>query len=116
MTTSTSPSSALPRAQPISGSTAWPGQPWSWASSAPYSPLCHSSIHALLFSEDAVSLENKLHRALDDRRVNRVNLRREFFRATPQEVLQVLKGIDLNQHLFEYAEGPEAQVAHKRKA
>jgi hypothetical protein len=66
-------------------------------------------IHALLFSEDAVSLENKLHRALDDRRVNRVNLRREFFRATPQEVLQVLKGIDLKQHLFEYAEEPEAQ-------
>jgi hypothetical protein len=66
-------------------------------------------IHALLFSEDAVSLENKLHRALDDRWVNRVNLRREFFRATPQEVLQVLKGIDLSQHLLEYVEEPEAQ-------
>jgi Meiotically up-regulated gene 113/Domain of unknown function (DUF4041) len=66
-------------------------------------------IHALLFSEDAVSLENKLHRALDDRRVNRVNLRREFFRATPKEVLQVLEGIDLKQHLFEYAEEFEAQ-------
>lgn len=66
-------------------------------------------VHALLFSEDAVSLESKLHRALDHRRVNRVNLRREFFRATPQEVLQVLKGIDLNQHLFEYAEEPETQ-------
>jgi hypothetical protein len=64
-----------------------------------------------------VSLENKLHRALDDRRVNRVNLRREFFRATPQEVLQVVKSIDLNQHLFEYAEEPEAQEwPHKRKA
>jgi hypothetical protein len=66
-------------------------------------------IHALLFSEDAVSLENKLHRALDNRRVNRVNLRREFFRATPKEVLQVLEGIDLKQHLFEYAEESEAQ-------
>ena len=66
-------------------------------------------IHALLFSEDAVSLENKLHQALDDRRVNRVNLRREFFRATPKEVLQVLEGIDLKQHLFEYTEESEAQ-------
>jgi hypothetical protein len=66
-------------------------------------------IHALLFSEDAVSLESKLHRALDDRRVNRVNLRREFFRATPKEVLQVLEGIDLKQHLFEYAEDFEAE-------
>lgn len=66
-------------------------------------------IHALLFSEDAVSLENKLHQAIDDRRVNRVNLRREFFRATPKEVLQVLEGIDLKQHLFEYTEESEAQ-------
>jgi hypothetical protein len=38
-----------------------------------------------------------------------VNLRREFFRATPKEVLQVLEGIDLKQHLFEYAEESEAQ-------
>ncbi|MGH3856651.1 MAG: DUF4041 domain-containing protein [Pseudonocardiaceae bacterium] len=66
-------------------------------------------IHALIFSEDAVSLENQLHRALDDRRVNRVNLRREFFRATPQEVLQVLEGMDLNKHLLEYTEEAEAQ-------
>jgi hypothetical protein len=64
-------------------------------------------IHALLFSEDAVSLENKLHRALDDRRVNRVNLRREFFRATPQEVLRVLKGIDLNQYFLSTPRSPK---------
>ncbi|GII59095.1 hypothetical protein Pth03_74840 [Planotetraspora thailandica] len=36
-------------------------------------------IHALIFSEDAVSLEGRLHDELGERRVNRVNLRREFF-------------------------------------
>lgn len=63
--------------------------------------------HALIFSEDAVDLETRLHRELDDRRVNRVNLRREFFYATPAEVREVLERIG-GQHLIEYTELPEA--------
>jgi hypothetical protein len=47
-------------------------------------------IHALYFSEDAVSLENELHRHFADRAVNRVNSRKEFFFATPAEVRAVL--------------------------
>ncbi|WP_245666067.1 DUF4041 domain-containing protein [Actinoplanes subtropicus] len=43
-------------------------------------------IHALIFSDDAVTLENRLHTALADRRVNKVNTRREFFYASPSEV------------------------------
>lgn len=42
--------------------------------------------HALVFSEDAVGLEAQLHKLMEDRRVNRINLRREFFYATPEEV------------------------------
>src|SRR5690606_12912942 len=48
-------------------------------------------VHALIFSEDAVGLENSLHEEFADRRVNRVNLRREFFYATPAEVREVLE-------------------------
>lgn len=48
-------------------------------------------IHALFFCDDAVTVETKLHQAFAEKRVNRVNLRREFFRATPDEVLAVLK-------------------------
>ncbi|GEP32564.1 hypothetical protein NSZ01_03320 [Nocardioides szechwanensis] len=33
----------------------------------------------MFFSEDAISLENELHKAFADRRVNFVNERREFF-------------------------------------
>jgi hypothetical protein len=46
--------------------------------------------HALLFSEDAITLENELHKAFADRRVNHVNARREFFFATPAEVRELL--------------------------
>lgn len=63
--------------------------------------------HALIFSEDAVGLETRLHHELDDRRVNRVNLRREFFYATPAEVRDVLEQIG-GQHLIEYTDLPEA--------
>src|SRR5206468_5027751 len=42
--------------------------------------------HALFFSDDAVAIEAALHQRLSDRRVNRVNTRREFFYATPSEV------------------------------
>jgi uncharacterized protein YlxW (UPF0749 family) len=47
-------------------------------------------LHALYFSEDAVSLENDLHQHFAQRRVNWVNDRREFFFATPAEVKAVL--------------------------
>jgi Domain of unknown function (DUF4041)/Meiotically up-regulated gene 113 len=40
--------------------------------------------HALLFSQDAVGIEHALHERLADRRVNRINTRREFFYATPR--------------------------------
>lgn len=64
-------------------------------------------VHALIFSEDAVGLENKLHTALASKRVNRINLRREFFRATPTEVRDVLAGLAGN-HLLEYTDTAEA--------
>ncbi|WP_084074486.1 DUF4041 domain-containing protein [Demequina sp. NBRC 110052] len=48
-------------------------------------------VHALFFADDAVSLETSLHQRFADRRLNKINLRREYFRATPQEVLDALK-------------------------
>ncbi|WP_084125982.1 DUF4041 domain-containing protein [Demequina sp. NBRC 110054] len=48
-------------------------------------------VHALFFADDAVTLESSLHQRFADRRLNKINLRREYFRATPQEVLDALK-------------------------
>lgn len=42
--------------------------------------------HALFFSKDAVGIEQSMHERLATTRVNIVNRRREFFKATPQEV------------------------------
>jgi hypothetical protein len=47
-------------------------------------------LHALYFSEDAVTLESALHQHFASQRVNWVNDRREFFFATPAEVRTVL--------------------------
>lgn len=62
--------------------------------------------HALFFSDDAITLENELHKAFAHRRVNMVNERREFFFATPTEVREVL--MQKYGGLLEYAEQPEA--------
>jgi len=63
-------------------------------------------VHALFFADDAVGIEAELHRRLADRRVNRVNLRREFFRATPGEVREHL--LELAGDLLEFTDTPEA--------
>jgi hypothetical protein len=66
-------------------------------------------VHAKIFDADAVSLETRLHQRLADRRVNRVNHRREFFYATPAEILPVLEEMGLRDNLIDYIEEPEAQ-------
>ena len=43
-------------------------------------------VHAMIYCEDAPALENMLHRHFANRRVNMVNLRREFFHVTLDEV------------------------------
>lgn len=47
-------------------------------------------VHAIFFSENAVSLENELHKHFEPRRVNRANNRKEFFFASPADVRTVL--------------------------
>jgi rubrerythrin len=43
-------------------------------------------VHAMIPSEDAPALESRLHRAFHDRRVNAVDLQREFFHVTLDEI------------------------------
>lgn len=71
-------------------------------------------VHALFFSEDAVTLENELHQAFADRRVNHVNLRREFFFATPEEVRSVL--LDKLGSLLEFNDHPDATEYHQSRS
>jgi hypothetical protein len=48
-------------------------------------------IHALIFSDDAPALEAALHRAFEERRLNLINRRREFFRVTLDEIRHVVR-------------------------
>ena len=51
-------------------------------------------VHSFIFSEDAVSLESKLHQMMDAKRVNKVNRRKEFFYSTVDELEQLVNEID----------------------
>lgn len=64
-------------------------------------------VHALIFSEDAVGLESRLHKEFAERRVNLVNMRREYFYTTPADVRTALERVE-GQHLLEFHEVPEA--------
>jgi hypothetical protein len=63
-------------------------------------------VHALFFASDAVGIEAFLHRRFSEQRVNKVNLRREFFRVTPAEVLEALKQESVE--LVEFTTEPDA--------
>ncbi|GHV17995.1 hypothetical protein FACS189425_05540 [Clostridia bacterium] len=43
-------------------------------------------VHSFIFSNDAVSLEHELHIALNNKRLNKVNVRKEFFKVTIDEL------------------------------
>ena len=51
-------------------------------------------VHSFIFSDDAVSLENKLHTILNDKRVNKVNMRKEFFYSTLDELETLVNELD----------------------
>lgn len=43
-------------------------------------------VHSFIFSNDAVSLESRIHKILNEKRVNKVNLRKEFFKVSLDEL------------------------------
>lgn len=51
-------------------------------------------VHSFIFSEDAVGLEKKLHDTLNDKRLNKVNLRKEFFKVDISELEELVSSID----------------------
>lgn len=48
-------------------------------------------IHAMIYSEDAPGLENQLHRLLENRSVNRINARKEFFDVSLAEIEAIVR-------------------------
>ena len=48
-------------------------------------------VHAFAYSDDAPALEKLLHETFDNRRINLVNKRKEFFRVDVESVLSVMR-------------------------
>lgn len=63
-------------------------------------------VHALIFTENAPGLERELHAAMEDARVNRVNLRKEFFRASGFRVAEIVRSRFPS---VVYVENPQSQ-------
>lgn len=63
--------------------------------------------HALIFSDDAPKLEYALHQHFEDRRLNKINGRREFFRVTLEEIEDIVRRH--HNKVVEFIRIPEAQ-------
>ncbi len=48
-------------------------------------------VHAMIFSDDAPKLESALHRAFENKKINMINSRREFFKVSLDEIEEVVK-------------------------
>jgi hypothetical protein len=68
-------------------------------------------VHCIVFSHDAVGLETALHQRFAAKKVNHVNLRREFFYVTPHDVREALE--ELKGDLLHFEEEPEALEWHQ---
>lgn len=64
-------------------------------------------VHGMLYVNDAPALEAEMHRHFDDRRVNLVNPRKEFFRVTVEEIEAFASQRSLKLQLTKLAEARE---------
>ena len=73
-------------------------------------------IHAMIFSEDAPALEAKLHKAFEDRKLNLVNQRREFFKVSLDEIKDVVKNnFDKTVEFVEVPDADQYRISLKMK-
>ncbi len=73
-------------------------------------------VHAVISTADAPALENALHLEFDHRRVNRVNTRKEFFRASLEEIADVVNSKHGSFELTRVAEAADFRKALARQA
>lgn len=64
-------------------------------------------VHAMVYSDDAPGVEKTLHETFNDRRLNLVNTRREFFRVQLNEIAQAAQGMGLELELTSIAQARE---------
>lgn len=64
-------------------------------------------VHAMIYSDDAPSLENHLHKVFNDKQVNKVNSRKEFFNVGIKDIKSTIKEMNIDAHWTMFAEAKE---------
>ncbi|WP_318363528.1 DUF4041 domain-containing protein [Enterobacter sp.] len=64
-------------------------------------------VHAMIYSEDAPSLENHLHKIFNDKQVNKVNARKEFFNIGIKDIKSAIEKMNINAQWTMFAEAKE---------
>ena len=64
-------------------------------------------VHAMIWSENAPELENRMHREFESRRLNKINSRKEFFRVDLDEVEAIAKKYKADVEFTKLAEAKE---------
>ena len=73
-------------------------------------------VHAMIFSDDAPALEAALHKAFEDRKLNMVNQRREFFNVTLDEIkMEVKKNFDKTVEFIDVPDAEQYRISKKMK-
>lgn len=73
-------------------------------------------VHAIIFCEDAPSLETELHRAFEQKRVNMINPRKEFFNVSLEEIENVVHKNDATIEFTKLAEARDYRESLAIKA
>lgn len=61
-------------------------------------------VHGMIFSENAPELENLLHKEFNDKRLNMINNRKEFFNVSINDIEEIVKKYDAEVELTKLAE------------
>ena len=70
----------------------------------------------MIFSDDAPALENALHKAFENKKVNMINQRREFFNVTLDEIKEVIsKNYDKTVEFIDIPDAERYRVSQKIK-
>lgn len=64
-------------------------------------------VHAMIYSDDAPTLEKELHRRFHETRLNKINYRKEFFRVPALTIREAVEELDLDVHFTMSAEARE---------
>lgn len=74
-------------------------------------------VHAMIFSDDAPALETALHHAFENKKLNMVNSRREFFHVTLDEIKEIVRNnFDKTVEFIDFPDAEQYRISEKMRA